>query len=365
MMRKVFSFSFKLWLVVAVGGCAASKGPAVEHLIVYKEPGRFCGWPANNGIWSWGNEIVVGFHLNHYKESLERHSIDRERPAERVLARSLDGGETWTLEKPQIFQRYKKGKTKSLDLPEAVNFTHPDFAMTVRGSRFYVSYDRCKNWQGPYGLPKFGQQGIMARTDYIVDGLSNCMFFLTATKTNGKEGRVFCARTTDAGKTINLVSWIGPEPTGYAIMPATVRCSATKLVTAIRRYERGDIKKGWLAVYSSDDNGQTWQFLSEAAETGDHSGNPPSMVRLPDGRIVLAYAYRSKPHGVRAVISSDQGKRWSDVIHLRDDGRTWDIGYTRTVQRPDGKLVTAYYYTTEANRQQHIAATIWDPDRVR
>jgi Neuraminidase (sialidase) len=122
---------------------------------------------------------------------------------------------------------------------------------------------------------------------------------------------------------------------------------------------------GWIAVYSSDENGQTWQFLSKAAETGDHSGNPPSMVRLADGRIVLAYAYRSKPHGVRAVISSDEGKTWSDVIHLRDDGRTWDIGYTRTIQRLDGKLVTAYYYTTEVNRQQHIAATIWDPDRVR
>jgi hypothetical protein len=64
---------------------------------------------------------------------------------------------------------------------------------------------------------------------------------------------------------------------------------------------------------------------------------------------------------MRAVISSDNGKTWGDVIHLRDDGRTWDIGYTRTVQRPDGRLVTVYYYTTEQNPQQHIAATIWDP----
>ena len=51
-------------------------------------------------------------------------------------------------------------------------------------------------------------------------------------------------------------------------------------------------------------------------------------------------------------------------IHLRDDGRTWDLGYTRTVQRLDDKLVTIYYYTTEKNEEQHIAATIWDPDKV-
>jgi hypothetical protein len=31
------------------------------------------------------------------------------------------------------------------------------------------------------------------------------------------------------------------------------------------------------------------------------------------------------------------------------------------VQRSDGKVVTIYYYTTEQNPEQHIAATIWDP----
>jgi len=48
-------------------------------------------------------------------------------------------------------------------------------------------------------------------------------------------------------------------------------------------------------------------------------------------------------------------------LTLRVDGRNNDFGYTRTVQRPDGKLVTVYYYTTEHDPQQHIAATIWEP----
>jgi hypothetical protein len=38
------------------------------------------------------------------------------------------------------------------------------------------------------------------------------------------------------------------------------------------------------------------------------------------------------------------------------------IGFTRTVQRGDGKIVTVYYFTTEANLEQYIEATIWDPD---
>ena len=49
---------------------------------------------------------------------------------------------------------------------------------------------------------------------------------------------------------------------------------------------------------------------------------------------------------------------------LRDDARTWDIRYPKTVVRPDSKLVTAYYYATDTHEEQHIAATIWDPEAV-
>ena len=46
---------------------------------------------------------------------------------------------------------------------------------------------------------------------------------------------------------------------------------------------------------------------------------------------------------------------------LRDDGGSWDLGYTRTVQRPDGKLVTVYYYNLDKDAERFIGATIWDP----
>jgi hypothetical protein len=71
--------SIKSWNVlgivtaVAAGGslvgpaAAQSPGP-VQHGIVYNEPGRFAGWPANNGIWSWDDEIVVGFTLGYHKD---------------------------------------------------------------------------------------------------------------------------------------------------------------------------------------------------------------------------------------------------------------------------------------------------------
>src|SRR5207245_2117723 len=39
-----------------------------------------------------------------------------------------------------------------------------------------------------------------------------------------------------------------------------------------------------------------------------------------------------------------------------------DLGYPRSVQRPDGKVVTVYYFWDgEAGPERHVAATIWDP----
>jgi hypothetical protein len=76
------------------------KAEAVEHVEVYYEPGMFGGWPANHGIWIWGNEILVGLSKGYYKDLGDRHHIDREKPEFHMLARSLDGGLTWTIEDP-------------------------------------------------------------------------------------------------------------------------------------------------------------------------------------------------------------------------------------------------------------------------
>ncbi len=58
--------------------------------------GRFGGWPANHGLWAWGDEILVGFSAGYFKDyGPARHAIDRERPEEHLLARSKDGGRTW------------------------------------------------------------------------------------------------------------------------------------------------------------------------------------------------------------------------------------------------------------------------------
>src|SRR5437016_3428248 len=137
------------------------KKTIARHVFIYHEPGRFAGFPANHGIWRWGNEILVGFSAGDYKDlGPNRHAIDREKPEEHLLARSLDGGETWTIENPAargVLLGTAGGRHGTLppggsepeptDCPGGIDFTHRDFALTCRmtgtdsgQSRFYYSY---------------------------------------------------------------------------------------------------------------------------------------------------------------------------------------------------------------------------------
>ena len=369
-----------IWISACLSSQRLNSPPAaIRHVVVYREEGRFAGWPANHGIWSWGDEILVGFSRGYYKDLGQFHHIDREKPEEFLLARSRDGGATWSVEEPRPrgilagTPGMRHGTMppglaadQPIELREPIRFDHPDFAMTVRMensnngmSRFFFSYDRGSHWQGPYRLPLFDQKGVMGRTDYVVDGPDKCTLFLTASKANGREGRPFCARTADGGLTWRFLSFIGPEPEGYAIMPGSVRLSPSELVTTIRRQ---DPPRSWIDAYASHDDGSTWTFLSTPEpDTGE--GNPPSLLRLPDNRLCLIYGSRRQPFGIYARLSSDQGKTWGDAIALRDDAGGRDIGYVRSIVRPDGQVVAVYYYHDRTGPTRYLAATIWNPGK--
>lgn len=347
--------------------------PPPRHLVVYEQPGRFAGWPANHGLWSWGKEILVGFDAAPFVFREEGHAISREHEVEQLLARSRDGGETWTIEKPAVlatpaglkYQGFPAGSGPAIPAapPAApIDFTRKGFAFTARmtgnpgTSRFYYSYDRGKTWSGPFRLPDFGHKGTAARTDYLVNGKRDLMLFTTLSKANGREGRVALTRTRDGGRTWTLESYVGPEPgeeKDYAIMPGSLRLGPAELYTTIRR-------RGFIEAYRSKDDGKTWTHEGKIApEIG--SGNPPNLLRIRNGRLVLIYGYRRAPFGIRARTSADNGKTWSEEIVLRSDGGNGDLGYVRSAERPDGKIISTYYYNTGARKVRFIGATVWQP----
>jgi hypothetical protein len=65
-----------------------------------------------------------------------------------------------------------------------------------------------------------------------------------------------------------------------------------------------------------------------------------------------------------AVFSSDRGATWGQECVLRHGAGEPDLGYTRTVQRPDGRLVTVYYWVDEPRAERFLAATIWSAPKV-
>lgn len=337
-----------------------------ENITVFKEPGRYGGWPANHGLWQWGDELVAGFEVAWFKHATNDHAVDRSKPFENWQARSRDGGRTWTPENALPFRELGH-EPPPVPLTAPLDFTAPDFALMFRfgslhvgPSWFYVSQDRCRTWRGPFSFAVEGIGKICTRTDLVVLGQRDCLMFGSAAKSDDKEGRVFCARTTDGGLHWKLVSLVGPEPAaGYAIMPSTVRLASGALITTIRL---GGGPQNNITAWRSDDLGQHWKFISDA--TPDIGSNPPALVLLKDGRLCLSYGCRRKPFGARARISSDEGRTWGPEIILRDDGLTGDLGYPRSVARPDGKVLTIYYFNGPRDEDRTIQGTLWAPQPV-
>lgn len=86
------------------------------------------------------------------------------------------------------------------------------------------------------------------------------------------------------------------------------------------------------------------------------------MLQLSDGRICLTYDHCEQPYGQGARIGEDDSQTWAKEMVLHDNADTRDLGYPRTVQRPDGKIRTASYYNDSPKENEitkrYIAATI-------
>jgi len=365
-----------------------------KNVVVFAEPGSFAGWPANNGVWTWndGKEILVGFTKGPFVEQ-EGHNIGKT-DRKNLLARSTDGGTTWSTEEPSNFV----GKSaQPVASPGEINFEAPGFAMRVmadgyHGSTdkigsFFISEDKGKNWRGPYrfnGLmedPNLAGTDCTSRTGYLVTGPESCLIFMSARPIDKNKAKApqfidgwdksYVAETTDGGKSFHFVSWIAPlSSRNRAVMPAVCRLKDGSIVAAMRcnRVERDAKGEGYMAghvdAYGSADNGKTWSFLSRVGETGGamQNGNPPALVALKDGRIACAYGDRRTARMI-IRLSSDGGKTWGDELVARDDfqrgkDNSSDMGYPRLVTNHENHLVVMYYWATKDNPQGHIAATI-------
>ena len=111
-------------------------------------------------------------------------------------------------------------------------------------------------------------------------------------------------------------------------------------------------------LFTSNDDGATWGEPNRVTQKNEINGH---LARLQDGRILLSYGSRIKGEtGVRAKMTADEGKTWSEPVRVANTLES-DCGYPSTIQRPDGRLVTAWYSKASENHHRyHMGVAIWN-----
>ncbi|HUT75496.1 MAG TPA: sialidase family protein [Armatimonadota bacterium] len=347
----------------------------MQSTVVAHEPGKFYGWPANSGLWTWENgEVLVGFTTGDYVEK-PGHNIAE--PYRGGLARSKDDGLTWTVQSPTGYV-CEAGEPRTLG--SKTDFTQTGFAMRVSGAGYHcqgkhpgtfcISTDRGGTWEGPYLLnglaqePQLAGLEITSRTEYVVLDTHTCLLFMSARHPHHSD-RAFSAVTDDGGKSFRFRSWIVSfDDPWRAVMPSVARGPDGTLAAAVRRRAL-PADDCWIDAYISQDLAQTWEFAGRIGDTGPGNGNPPALVRLDDSRLCCVFGDRARRCMV-ARLSADLGASWGTETVIRDDFQPDrfgdpDLGYPQLFQRRDGQLVAMYYWATRELPHQHIAATIWSP----
>jgi hypothetical protein len=139
------------------------------------------------------------------------------------------------------------------------------------------------------------------------------------------------------------IAWIGHEPEpgrDFAIMPASVRLAPERLLTVIR-HRGGNVENGKkdhtrLTSFLSEDNGHTWKQVADPAP--DNVNNPAALIRMPDGRLVLAYVFRNRDAdgsgrqaGYQLLLEPRLAKRPAALpVHRRDH-----LGLGKVMKRRD------------------------------
>lgn len=331
----------------------------MKHGIVYAEEGIYAGWPANHGAWQWGDEFLVGFLRGRYSKKEAMHAIAE--PYEKVQARSLDGGETWTVEKPNVdFEcempiREPMFRLQHGDIIRVCGVYDHGGERCYNGGGFYLSGDKGKKWNGPFAFRRlqqvFEENGICtARTAYLAD---RGMLFMSDDDANmwGMDS-VFCVQ--QQGRQFTFLATVCQDD-ARAVCPSVTSLDGL-IVVAMRRKQTGK-RAGWIDTYCSQDEGRTWRFLSFVGSTGGHNGNPPALRALPDGRLCCVFGNRDEG-SIICAMSDDRGKTWLNTAIRSNDIDNVDLGYPQLFVRTDGTPVCVYYWVDSTRREQHIAYTV-------
>ena len=138
-------------------------------------------------------------------------------------------------------------------------------------------------------------------------------------------------RSRDGGATFSTPTLVAR---GYS-ESAFVELPGGDLVGALRATDDGS-----LAVARSDDGGRSFTSPARITRPNEHPGD---LVVLADGRLLLVFGQRNPPCGVAARLSDDGGRTFGEALVVWAESPTQDCGYPSAVRLPDGRILIAFY----------------------
>jgi len=369
----------------------------VDHLVVYRRENEMVGWPHTMGYWNMGGgellQQVTSINTRYGSaDAISHDNLGREGLGGKSVAlRSKDYGRTWQepvfnmMANPDKSQANVKtmGDLQPIDFLDSnvlIANSGTAFGMPTGRTNVRVSKDRGHTWGPPIPVPLDGLNSLSGMNSVLIRPDGTALIWLMEVDKEGWNRHPCVYALPPRGTDFHFLTFITKKhdpwgnadgdytstfrfgghrwfyPRGYMLPSGRMLC-----VLRSQRDPRGVM---WTEVYASDDGGRTWAFLSRVNDFG----SPGSLVRLPDGRLVMVYGYRLMPAGIRATVSEDEGRTWGPELIVRDDGGSWDLGYPNAWVTDDGKVGVIYYFNSKDDKVQvnggvrHICRSIFSVD---
>ena len=149
------------------------------------------------------------------------------------------------------------------------------------------------------------------------------------------------------------------------LMPEKDRPPFSPLRHSLRTEPNNDDGYARISGMISKDGGKTWLAPRVYVDDRDARVNTmsPALARLPDGRLMVAYSWRSGgnhkdndgPCARRVRFSSDEGTTWTEPVRVTPDDGTYHTGcHDRAWVLPSGRILVQCHMNTRVSGGPYI-----------
>lgn len=365
--------------VSAQGQSTAAGAKKIKDVMIYEDSAFYSTFPSV--IRKPDGELLVAFRRAPNRRIFgEKGNNHVDHNSYLVSVRSTDG-ENWT-KKPELIYAHTFGGSQDPCLlqlkdgtllctsygwqqvrPDGVpNLKQPYFeagGYIFLGGYLVRSSDGGRSWQGPYyplhikperHYGAYGEKVPAYNRGALYEARDGRILWIVAAHDSIKKTSNHLITSKDKGLTWEYTGEVARDPKISFNEASVIETPKGDIVGFLRTAGFEDNA----VIARSTDGGKTFKWQSMGFK-----GHPMNALQLPDGRVLITYGYRHKPHGIRARILNAECTNFAAApeIILREDGDNGDIGYTWPVQL-DGNRVLVVYYFNKKDGLRHIAGTI-------